>query len=255
MTAHTPSAKYRLNPKPRVSANQLADYLNASSTRRKRVIQDAKFPRTVIVARYGAARDGIADYLCDLARPTSKLVTAIDQMKTEAAATESPWIKQDSLLSIEAVESFHSAYGNNKMGVKKIECRPVTKGAPPLSIEKVQVNVFLDATTHRKDKDGTDRVGGVILLFSKSETSSNIRVDRCKTAAVLALMFAEKNLKAFGKPDHKLCFALDVFGGAAIVAPNSYKQRLNNINAACEEIAGRWDGIEPPPDYDGPSWK
>jgi hypothetical protein len=255
MTAHTPSAKYRLNSKPRLSANQLADYLNASSTRRKRVIQDAKFPRTVIVARYDGARDGIADYLCDLARPTSTLVTAIDQMKAKAEASDSPWTKQDSLLSIEAIESFHSAYGNNKMGVRKIECRPMTASRPPLPIEGVQVSVSLDATTHRKDKDGKDRVGGVILLFSKSETSSNSRADRCKTAAVLALMFAEKHLTSYGKADPKLCFALDIFGGTAHPAPGTYKQKLNNINAACDEIADRWESIEPPPDYDGPPWK
>jgi hypothetical protein len=253
MTA--PSAKYRLNAKPRLSANQLADYLNASSIRRKRVIQDAKFPRTPIVARYKAARDGITDYLCDQARPTSTLVSAIDQMKTHAAASESPWTKQDSLLSIEAIESFHSGYGNNQMGVRKIECRDVTGSQPLLPIEGVQVSVALDATTHRKDKDGKDRVGGIILLFSKSETSSNDRVDRCKTAAVLALMFAEKHLKPLGKADPKLCFALDIFGKKAHPAPSSYKQRLNNINAACDEIADRWDSIEPPEDYDGPSWK
>jgi hypothetical protein len=253
MTA--PSAKYRLNAKPRLSANQLADYLNASSIRRKRIIQDAKFPRTVIVARYDGARDGIGDYICDLGRPTSKLVGSIDQLKTKAAASESPWTKQDSLLSIEAIESFHTAYSNNKMGIRKIECRPITSGAPPLSIEGVQVSVSLDATTHRKEKDGTDRVGGVILLFSKSETSGSARADRCKTAAVLALIFVEKNLTLFGKADPKICFAVDIFGGAAYPAPGTYKQKLSYINAACDEIVDRWDGIEPPPDYDGPPWE
>jgi hypothetical protein len=250
------SPKYRYNPDPRVSANQLSDYLNASSTRRKRIIQDAKFPRTVIVARYGGARDVIADYLCDIARPTGKLVDATQTLKTESDKTDSPWIKQDSLLSIEAIEAFHSAYMKDQMGVRKIECRPIIgTSLPSLSIEGTRVNVMLNATTHMKDKKGTQQVGGIILLFSKTETLLAARAERCRVAAVLALLFALNHLEHAGKADPKLCFAIDVFGGKAYPAPNAYKQRMGNINTACEEIADRWARIEPPSDYDGPPWK
>ncbi len=252
----TSTPKYRYNPKPRLSANQLSDYLSASSTRRKRIIQDAKFPRTVIVARYGGARDVIADYLCDIARPTGKLVDAISALKTESEKPDSPWIEQDSLLSIEALEAFHSAYTKGQMGVRKLECRPITgNNQPPLSIQGTNVSITLNATIHRKDKNGTQLVGGLIILFSKAETELAARAERCRTAAVLAYFFALNFLDFAGKPDPKLCFALDVFGGKAYPAPNAYKQRLGNINTACEEIADRWAKIEPPSDYEGPPWK
>lgn len=208
-----------------------------------------------MVARYEGARDSIADYLCDLARPTSKLIDAMSTLNSKATASESPWTKQDSLLSIEAIEAFHTAYSNNKMGVRKIECRPVVGNQPNIEIEGTQISVTLNATTHRKDKDGSDAVGGAILLFSKTETSANSRVERCRVAAVVVLLFAEKHLSYLGKADPKLCFALDIFGGAAHAAPSSYKQRLNNITAACEEVSFRWAAIEPPSDYDGPPWK
>jgi hypothetical protein len=141
------------------------------------------------------------------------------------------------------------------MGVRKIECRPIAGHQPNVEIEGTQISVTLNATTHRKDKDGSDAVGGVILLFSKTETSANSRVERCRIAAVVVLLFAQKHLASLGKADSKLCFALDVFGGAAHAAPGTYKQRLNNISAACEEVALRWASIEPPDDYDGPPWK
>jgi hypothetical protein len=252
----TSTPKYRYNPKPRLSANQLSDYLSASSTRRKRIIQDAKFPRTILVARYGAARDVIGNYLCDIARPTGKLVDGISALKAESEKTDSQWTKQDSLLSIEAIEAFHSAYTKNQMGVRKIECRSIIGNTQPhLLIEGTKVSVSLNATTHMKDKDGTQRVGGLVLLFSKSETELAARAERCRNAAVLAYFFALNFLDYAGKADPKLCFALDVFGGKAYPAPNAYKQRLGQINTSCEEIAVRWPTVKPPSDYDGPPTK
>lgn len=250
----SPSAKYGYNPEPRLSANQLADYLSASSTRRKRIVEDAKFPRTIIVARYDGARDTITDYLCDIARPTGKLVDAIGALKTKSEKTDSPWTKQDSLLSIEAIEAFHSAYSKQQMGVKKIECQILPLTQPPLFIEGTRVSVRLNATTHMTEKDGTKRIGGIILLFSKAETVLAARAERCRIAAVLALLFAQANLK-YAKADPKLCFALDVFGGKAYPAPGTYKQRMSNISTACEEVALRWPTIQPPSDYDGPPTK
>jgi hypothetical protein len=51
---------------------------------------------------------------------------------------------------------------------------------------------------------------------------------------------------------HKSVMGADIFGGKAYVAPNAHKQRLNNIRAACEEVALQWPTIEPP---HGPSAK
>jgi hypothetical protein len=75
----------------------------------------------------------------------------------------------------------------------------------------------------------------LILLFSKTETSVNSRVERCRIAAVVVLLFAQKHLAYLGKADPKLCFALDVFGGAAHAAPSTYKQRLWAIVADNED--------------------
>jgi hypothetical protein len=44
--------KYGYNPDPRLSANQLAEYLTATPTRRKSIIREAKFPKKSVVARY-----------------------------------------------------------------------------------------------------------------------------------------------------------------------------------------------------------
>lgn len=47
--------------KPRLSVNKLAEYLEASSTRRKKIVFDAKYPEKFIVTRYKEAREAIVN--------------------------------------------------------------------------------------------------------------------------------------------------------------------------------------------------
>ena len=89
----------------------------------------------------------------------------------------SEWVKNDSALSVEAIDSLHKAM--NKLGLTKLECRSVTTNQPHLTIEGVRISVSLDATVHRKEG-----VGGLILLFSKAETSTTARIERFEIAAI-----------------------------------------------------------------------
>jgi hypothetical protein len=246
----TSKPNYSYNANPRLSANQLAEYLTASSTRRKSIIRDARFPKTAIVAHYKGARDTIGAYLCDNGRSTSIIVDGIEQQKArEGRVGAKDWIKNDSRISIEAIERFHGLY--NRLGLRRIECR-APMSAPNLKMEGVEVSVNLDATTHRTDKDGKNRVGGIVLSLAKSEQSTRNRQERSRSSAVLVAQFAEVHLKPLGEMDTTICFAFDVFGGKLIRAPSSYVKRLDNMRASCEEIAARWRSIEPPDDYDGP---
>jgi len=247
----SPKPKYAYNADPRMSANQLSDYLGATPPRRKSIIRDAKYPKTSVVARYNGAREAIGSYLCDDLRNSKVLFDGIESIKVrEAKLTATDWTKQDCALSVEAIAAFHSAY--NAFGLAKISCKPVVTKQPKLQIEGVDVSVSLDTTTHRIGKGEEKCVGGLILLFSKSDASAKSREERCKTSAVLAAVFAEKHLSYLGKADPKICFALDVFGKRMIVAPNMFPTKLDHMRAACEEIALRWSHIGPPADYDGP---
>jgi hypothetical protein len=135
-----------------------------------------------------------------------------------------------------------------------MEFRPVVTKQPKLSINNVEISVSLDATTHRPNKDGSNSVGGIILMLSKSEQSTTARLERCKTSAVLAAMFAGNHLTYLGLPDPKICFALDVFNGKLIPAPATFKMKADNISESCEEVALRWPTMAPPSDYDGPKF-
>ena len=190
-------AKYQYNAEPRLSANQLAEYLTASPTRRKSIIKDARFPRTIVVARYDVARTAIAGFLADPMRKVSILTDAIDDLLIrETKETASTWMQGDSRLSSEAIKAFHATQG--QLGLGKMDFRRITKKKPKLLIRGVEISVSLDVTTHRPNKGAPDSVGGLVLVLSKSEQSIKARLERCKTIAVLAAMFAADHLDYLG---------------------------------------------------------
>lgn len=43
-----------------------------------------------------------------------------------------------------------------------------------------------------------------------------------------------------GRPERELCMVIDVFDQEGYVAPKANKRRLEDIEAACEEIARVW---------------
>lgn len=189
--------KYGYNAEPRLSANQLAEYLNATPPRRKAIVRDAKYPKTSVVAQYDPAWKAITRFLCDNARPLPDLVEAMEKQKArEKKFGASTWVQRDARLSIEAIDAFMKS--QNKLGLPKITCKPVNGAQPKLSIAGVDISVALDATTHRKGKDDEPRVGGLILVFSKAEASSTLRERRCRISAILATLFADKYLTASG---------------------------------------------------------
>lgn len=245
--------KYGYNPNPRLSANQLAEYLTAEAPRRKGIIQAAKFPKRSVVAQYGAAWTGITKYLCDNKRPPATLLNVIERQKErEQRLTATAWVKRDARLSIEAVQAFQKSY--NTLGLPGLICRSIAPPLMPLKIAGVSVSVSLDATTHQVDKKtGKDKVGGLMLMISRSETSASAREDRGRVSALLATLFAQEHLKGHGEADPKLGMSLDVFAGKIYRTPGSYVKRLARMNDSCEEVVLRWPGTSPPDDYDGPS--
>lgn len=61
-----------------------------------------------------------------------------------------------------------------------------------------------------------------------------------KYAATLLYALIETN---GGTPLRTLCDSVDVFAAAYESAPRATKRRLEDVEAACEEIAERWPGL------------
>jgi hypothetical protein len=242
--------KYDFNPDPRMSAGQLAEYLTATAPRRTSIIREAKYPKAAIVAKYREARSGIVRHLCAGPGDSDHLGEAMARLGERAAGPESSqWTADDCRDSIAALRVFLRSHGG--IVSEQLGFRPMTGSQPLLAIAGVGISVALDATVHRRARDGSERVGGVLLFFSKRLSSDPAAGERVVVGALLCLMFAERYLRHAGTVDPKICFALDVFGQKLIPAPSGRTKRTTAIEHSCAEVAGRWATITAPRDYDG----
>jgi hypothetical protein len=243
--------KYGYNPDPRLSAGQLAEYLTATAPRRTSIIREAKYPKSAIVAKYNAARAGITKHLCAGPGGPDHLGEAISRLADRGSGSEaSEWTLEDCRDSTAALRAFQRSHEG--LVSQQLSFRPLPGGLPLLAMQNVGVSVALDATVHRRARDGSDRVGGIVLFFSKRLASDPVATERATVAALLCLMFAEKHLLHAGQADPKLCFALDIFGQRLIQAPSGRVNRQTAMDHSCAEVAGRWSRMAPPRDYDGP---
>lgn len=244
--ASSAKPKYRLNCDPRISANQLAEYVLASPTRRQAILRNAKYAPTFLVIRYSAARSAICRYLSDDARPIGPLITAENEQMQLAAAAGSSFQQNDAALCAEAIKTFRGISIQNQ--IPFVTFTPNTQDLPKLAINGVDVSIRLDLIARNS---GKELVGGAIIQTSKAVASKSWRDDHSKIVASLVWMLSSAHLGAFGTIDRKLCMSIDVFGGEFISAPTNYKRKLNDVNASCAEIAALWSSITPPSDYDG----
>ncbi len=89
---------------PRISCAKLGEYMVASPTRRRRIIQDQKWPSDFIVPLYTEAHEVIAGFIRRCAKNTSMIERAIDRLLH--APTKSDWDKQKNALCIDALKAF-----------------------------------------------------------------------------------------------------------------------------------------------------
>lgn len=243
-------SKYSYNPNPRLSANQLSELVSASPVRRKSIIAGAKFPKTAIVSQYRDANEQFLAFLQNPARSNPNFLSKIEALYDKANdAAQTPWVRNDAGRSAEALEAVQNLYNLSKLS--KYDLRALPRKKPKVNIEGVQVSSSAACSVHGKYK-GDNAVGCLSLLFNKSEAANTIRVERCRAAAVLSVLYAEQHLPHLGVAAPKLSMSYDVFKGRLTLAPNTYKKRLDNMKYACEDVVVWWPLIDPPSDYDGP---
>jgi hypothetical protein len=240
------AASYRENLTPRISANQLAEYLLASPARRQTILRNARYAPTFLVIRYSAAKEAISRFLADDVRNKRILAEAVAGLVSLDDKDHSPAKKNDTALCIEAIKTFSTISDNRELSSLTFE--PVTNQLPKLAISGVDVSITPNMISYRPKSEGRS-VGAVIYQTSKAIAAANWRAEHSRNVSTLLWMLAEKHLFLLGEPDRKLCLTLDIFGKTITPAPANYKRKLNDLEAACAEISALWDRISPPADY------
>jgi hypothetical protein len=244
----------RARTEPRLSANQLAEYLVFQIQRAENILHDAKFLQPYIPTWYEDSTEALVNYLADPLRPKSKLYDEIDRLTELAKTTESEAVRDRAIADAKIIENF--LVSENSLGLNKL---PFIAPPPtsPLKIEGVFVSVRPHLLIHPLEIAKRKRVGGVIFRLSKGidhespkkkETIEKRKDQRremgCYVAVLLAMTF-EKHFEHLGEVSGDHCMAIDVPLGETISVPSNRPTRVSLIKKACRQIAQTWPNIEP----------
>lgn len=220
--------------KARISLNKLGEYLQVNPKRRKTIVTDAKDPKVFIVKRYEAARKVARNYIVS-GGDSNILQKGIENLEDKEPT--SPLQEQDKLLSIESLRQLIKL---KLPDLSNFTIKSFNEKNAYLEISGVDVSINPDLII-RGELKGQKVVGAIKIHISKG---NQLNKEAAKNVATLLREFVEKKV---AKPHEKvylpLCLSVDVFGNVIESASKSYKQRMSNIDYACEEIALWWDNV------------
>ncbi len=172
---------------PRISVNKLGEYLVATLARRKRIIHDAKFPSTFMLARYTAAENAIADWVCSGGTDELLLAQAMAQLRNGEPTSTFARSRRDCCVSAIA----NAAQLRDQLQLPTGRVTYVrTNSATPLSFGELLVSVrpeVLLYSGHGGTGQGTTnqgegrRLGGIKLYFSKQHPLTRQSADYITT--------------------------------------------------------------------------
>ncbi len=217
---------------PRISVNKLGEYMLARARRRRRIIIDQREPKDFIRLIYPQAEEAIARFLVAGATDRSIITSAVERLTSERADTD--WKRERNALCVDALEAFLDIADD--FDLEGFE-RTAGDAGGGFSVGGVYVSVRPEVLLRQTDARGGVRLGAIKLYLVKSYPHSD---ESAGYVGASVLEYLRRERPDDGKPDPELCLVVDVFGGEIFTAPRASKSRLADIEAACEEIAGRW---------------
>ncbi len=212
---------------PKISLNKLGEYMTATPARRRRIVEDQINPKDFIAARYTDAREKISDYIAGNIGEQD-LIQVAEKLRNQSY--DSKFTAQDKSLSADAIDAFLDVSDQLPTGYKFEKV--VASDKSTLEISGVMVSIRPDVYLKN---DNNEVVGAIKLHFPKSNPLTTTSGEYVATGL---RTFVQENTSDI--IDHKLCVVVDVPSSNVILAPKAGKKRMNDIEAACEEISARW---------------
>ena len=214
---------------------KLSEYMIASPARRRSILVDQKRPRDFITSIYRNAYTAIKDCIC---RPDDPHVLGKHRSRLQRLARGSEHEAQNATLCLEALAAFEAF--DDRIPLNGSVAVWAERSLPKITRSGVQISVQPDLVLSGPNYRGKPYIGAIKLCFSKTRVVEN--VEAAYTGAVLR-QYMERFATNGEEIPRNFCFVVDVFAQRIHVAPQAHKQRLKEVQVACEEIAARWPGL------------
>lgn len=228
---------------PRISANQLAQYMVADHAKQESIVQNARRAMTIPVANYNHARDAVPRSHDENGINTELFQRNIDRLSANPGNDD--FDRECLRLSIRSLQRMLPLIGNIDAAGERIT-RP-SRGFEHLLIEGVRLSVQPEIVFTFNYRGGV-RYGGVMCNFASGAGSSLARTSGRYCAGDYAAFFVFQLLAikfaGQGGPRYQNCVAVDVFRDTVHTAPTSGITMLRNVEAACRSIVRQWQERE-----------
>jgi hypothetical protein len=220
---------------PQISLNKLAEFVNASSARKRSILKTIKSNTAESRSkrqRYATAKSAINSFMVD-----KKHALKIFEEKKKYLLdkkTESPQQANDIKNSLAAIKILEQLAQSDLTQYQKFYSQRPNKEQKNTRINGVLVHLAPDIVFLTRG----EIKGAMKLIFSKRP----ITPLEGQIIAGLTAKFLEKNFKA--RIYHKDCFALDVFAKRIHPVPESFKYYSIVLKKAYAEINKLWTTIK-----------
>jgi len=216
---------------PRISLLKLAEYVRASAVRRRSIVLAQAHPSTPVVAQYRRADTAVAAFLGRGGNDLRTLESTIEELS--ATKPTSDWDARDLENSVAALQHFVGLLPQLDFEDRLIRM-PRNRGASWIS--GVEVSVAPAAIVRRRGDEVT--IGAIKVAYSKSRP---LPAAEGEYAATILRGFLEERVRGTAYlVAPSLCQVVDVFSGRIHAAPSAHKRRMEEVSAACAEIASVW---------------
>jgi hypothetical protein len=216
---------FRIYLDPRISANQLAQFVVSDPSKQETIVRNAKRMSKIRVANYQPAR--IAVSKCHDGDGLNAERLTLEAARMEGTTFPDQFEDACSKLSAAALRRLAAL-------AQKINCQGVRVSVQP---------EIVFSMAHR----GVTKYGGVIVNFSKGESASLSRESgKYKVGHYAAFLVFQMLALHFGKdggPRYSNCVAVDVYRDGIYSAPASHVTMQKNVQAACRMISLQWNAL------------
>lgn len=225
--------------KPSISVNKLAEYIESKGGRQRQILRQRKYPDDDFNPGmfHREATEAIARYLADGAVDASILDNAhksLSQLKPEKVGTA-----RRINANIDAIERFQDML--DEIDLDGVDASLTAISAPKLVYHNVEISVRPELYLRFEGKKGKKFVGAIKLHFSASHPFSD---DMAGYVSAVTQEFLKTHIIADGEtvgPEH--CLVIDTASKRVFPGVKSTTQRLKDVAAECQNIAGIWPTI------------
>lgn len=216
-----------------ISINPMAEFLEATESRKKRIITEQLDPDPVRIPYYQKARSVIAKSIL-LNGDMNIIEDAIPQIA--GRIVEKDWQRNDKVNSLKVLNlwkgmNLPEKFTNNKL----IKISTKAKFFPLFGI---QIKVSPTAI-FKIEIDGQTYIGAFKIHLSKGKPF-NVK-QSAFVAQLLNLFLNNFVVREDEIVDPQLCLCIDPFSGTMVSASNKIKYDVNQLKQACQEIASIYD--------------